>query len=328
MRFRIATLLYVIAYLAVSIAAFGAWGIAAAGLSLGLWLAVRLAPNKDAAHSALFLMVVLAGMVGLLLPAVGGSSWSPHLACKMQLRELVFATRNFVESQGRWPEAVTYSPSGQPLQSWRTQLLPCLGEQPLFDMIEPDKPWNGPANRTATNIPILPYCCQVHSHATIETHYYAVVDDRTVWSGKVTSLDDIADGASNTLVLIEADLGAQWAEPRDLTFDEAVDLLTGATDWYAGHGHQIDIGYFYRPICVLHLAFADGEVRRLEHPVSANIAAAMLTCNGGEAVDCEQLNLIEPAIRQFDYSRIAVFTAFCLLSLAPARWAFSRRADA
>ncbi|WP_231954175.1 hypothetical protein [Pirellulimonas nuda] len=129
----------------------------------------------------------------------------------------------------------------------------------------------------------------------------------------------------STILLIEADLGVCWAEPRDLTFEEAVDLLTGANEWSKGHGHQVDCGYFYRPAYALNVLFADGNSESLCRPLSRELATALLTANGGEEIDRTAFGTsFNP---QLDYGRITVFAAFCLLSLAPARWAFSRRVE-
>jgi hypothetical protein len=45
-----------------------------------------------------------------------------------------------------FPPAHTVDAQGRPLHSWRTLILPHLGEQPLYDRIDLSKPWNDPPN--------------------------------------------------------------------------------------------------------------------------------------------------------------------------------------
>ncbi len=229
MRFRIATLLYVIAYLAVSIAAFGAWGMLLAVGVLGAWGVVHGASHKAVVFFVLAVPLFLWGASFVLEPYVSiARSYARWSTCRNQMRVAAFALQNYAEREGHFPEAVVYSESGEPLHSWRTLLLPYMEESPLFQRIDLAEPWDGPANRMVTAGQVWEYCPE-YLDASSETPYFAIVDQRTIWSEQATAPAQIPDGASNTIQLLEADLGAQWAEPRDLTFDEAIDLLTGAT---------------------------------------------------------------------------------------------------
>ncbi|QDU87303.1 hypothetical protein Pla175_06620 [Pirellulimonas nuda] len=330
MRFRIATLLYVIALIAVSIATCGPRGILAAAMVFGGWVLVLWStPPKSVGivPKVLGVFLLVAGaLVVKLLPAIDSARSSAGSGyCLYQIQQVALAVLAFDAANGGPPSPIVRSGSGEELHSWRTLLLPHVGQNSLYQRIDLTKAWNAPANRAATSLPVEEYRCSAAKPGSSTTSYHAIVDDRTVWSAKKTSLASIPDGAANTIMLIEADLGAEWAEPRDLSFVEAVDLLTGAIEWRSHSSHTWDHSLFYHPAPVLHVVFADGHISTIRGTLSRETAEALLTCNGGETIGFDfQENAVEP---QLDHGRIAVFTAFCLLSLAPARWAFSRRVE-
>ncbi|MBA3480520.1 MAG: hypothetical protein H0T51_01785 [Pirellulales bacterium] len=91
-------------------------------------------------------------------------------------------------------------------------------------------------------------------------------------------------------MLIEAaGLGVPWAEPRDLSIDEAVAILTGRALNQVLHVRRPGPGFFQKGYgqdqTGVHVAFADGETGYIPLPISTELATAMLTANGGEKID-------------------------------------------
>ena len=100
---------------------------------------------------------------------------------------------------------------------------------------------------------------------------------------------DFRDGGKRTILLIEV-LGRniKWTEPRDLTFDEAVALLTAPPT--QADAHPVATLPFAKPVFGRHVAFVDGEVKFLTAPISAKAAAALLSIDGGDDDDMTELN--------------------------------------
>jgi hypothetical protein len=153
------------------------------------------------------------------------------------------------------------------------------------------------------------------------TTYLAVVDERTIWPpDRQLRSDEITDDPSTTLAILEApDHETYWAKPDDLSFDEAVTLLTTRPSDEAIVHSQRD-GAFSRPVPVINVAFADTKTRSLRLPLKRDTAVALLTRSGGEAIDPDHID--DGVTAEFDGQRAASMAAFILLAIAPA---FCRR---
>jgi hypothetical protein len=142
------------------------------------------------------------------------------------------------------------------------------------------------------------------------------------------------------LLLEVAEWAVPWGEPRDLTCDEAFQILIGnpsPSSRFAGtpvlgpvhpvvHSHHGDVGYFYKkkePSSGVHAAFADGMVRFLPVPLLDEIAKALLTANAGDHVDWDEFERLTAP--QLDYAKIYATIAFAIVALWPARRALRKR---
>jgi hypothetical protein len=122
---------------------------------------------------------------------------------------------------------------------------------------------------------------------------------------------------SNTILLIEADnRGVHWAEPKDLAFDEAVDLLSTPLPDTATDGHPVIRGYFYKTSFVRNVATCDGSARALRVPIPREDAIALLTASGGDSIDFDLIERHSTPL--LDYARVWVFSVFVVLALLPA----------
>ncbi|MEM6799081.1 MAG: DUF1559 domain-containing protein [Planctomycetota bacterium] len=208
-----------------------------------------------------------------------------------QAKQLALAMHNYHDDAGRLPPPYSTDTEGRPRHSWRTLLLPYIEEDPLHRLINLQEPWDSPANQrllSDISIEVLETPRGRPPRPTKNpTHYLAVVDEQAVFSPKGSvRLADITDGPSKTIVLIEASgFGVSWYEPRDLTLDEAIDLLCGETseehEWIVPgffcsqrlHGDGI------HPRVV---AFADGHAEAIPCLEDRELARALLTRAGGE----------------------------------------------
>lgn len=329
MKFRLASIAYVFALLAAGMAAFGAvGGLFTASFVVLSWLWVIGAKDWGEARprliAALICWFLIALTIGALVPSVSIPRAVWHRAgCLNGIRQLSFALVNYCYGpQGRLPPAVLVDGQGKPLHSWRTLMLPYVEQQALFQQIDLTKPWNDPANSQAARTVVREINCIARFNGLPKNSYFAVTGEKTLWPKEGKLLHKIRDRPSETILLLESwQKRHSWAEPSDLTFDEAVEMLT--TPPGSESGHVIDAGYFYKPSTSVNVAFADGNVASLRLPLPREVAIALLTCDGGETVDVEQLcRLEEPEI---DFTTVYAFAAFLGLALWPGVRMWRRR---
>ena len=176
-------------------------------------------------------------------------------------------------------------------------------------------PWDDPANADAAKaLPGEHQCPTDHRHAP-STDYFAVVGPQTAWppSGNRTR-KEITDGGSNTILLMEApNQGIDWAEPRDLSVEEAVDILTGETPLTGGH--LTDVHGLFLPRRYISVAYVDGHMGVLPLPLSRELATSLLTIDGGEKIDEAELRKLAPA--KLNVAWLWGLSAFVALALWP-----------
>ncbi len=134
----------------------------------------------------------------------------------------------------RLPNLAIYDDAGTPLLSWRVQILPYIGQESLYDQFHLNEPWNSPHNLSlAGQMPDIFRSDNLPSDS--RTPFLAVAGEGTVFplvSAAVgfDASNRISDGASNTLMLVEANVSRSvvWTQPQDYFFDPD-NPLTGLT---------------------------------------------------------------------------------------------------
>lgn len=174
-------------------------------------------------------------------------------------------------------------------------ILPYLDMKGLYRKFDLRLPWDDPANAAAAKTLLEGHQCPTDHHHSPTTNYFAIVGPQTAWppNGK-RRRDEISDGGSNTILLIEAPgRSVAWAEPSDLSFEEAIDILTGETPLTGGH--LIDVHGLFLPRRFILVAYVDGHIGVLCPPLSRELATALLTVDGGEKIDQAELRKLAPA---------------------------------
>lgn len=249
------------------------------------------APAKPGGSStavvvAVVLLVGVAGffvcggiLVALLLPAVQSAREAARrMQCTNNLKQIALALHNYHDKHGSFPPAYTVDEDGQPLHSWRTLILPELGQGALFNQIDLDEPWNSGSNATLATTPIMVYRCP--SSPTGSCNYVALVGPGGVFEGEnPISLRDITDGAANTLLVVEvAGRTQSWMEPVDLDVSRMPLAINAGKPGFKGNSISS-----WHPGGV-NVALADGSIRFLSDTMAMSVFQAMLTRNGSEAV--------------------------------------------
>ncbi|EMI53018.1 protein containing DUF1559 [Rhodopirellula sallentina SM41] len=160
------------------------------------------------------------------------------------------------------------------MHSWRTLILPYLGEQEIFDQFDLSQRWDADVNRAARETVVDAYRCPSDTNDGATTRYFAVIVGDGIMTGDVgTKAERVVDGMDNTIVVVEGppEKATSWAEPLDLTADEflAFDSETELSHHVGG----------------THAAMADGSIIFFTRSTDKKLLSAMLTASGGEPVD-------------------------------------------
>jgi prepilin-type processing-associated H-X9-DG protein len=186
------------------------------------------------------------------------------------LRQIKLALRNYEQEHQALPPAYTMDANGRPLHSWRTLVLPYLEQKSLYEKIDLSKPWNDPVNATASAIKLGVFLCPETVGAKNTTAYLAIVGpDGFLVPGRSRRLEEITDGLSSTLAVIEAseEDAVPWMAPVDAGSATVMKLDTKAKLHHAGGTNA---------------ALADGSVRFLKANTPAPVRRALLSISGND----------------------------------------------
>jgi hypothetical protein len=227
---------------------------------------------------------------------------SRRAQCINNLHQLGLAFHIYYDKHGRFPPAYVADKDGRPLHSWRTLLLPYLDRRDLYETYDFTQPWNGPNNqKLAEEIIDCFRCPSATTKDQTRTSYLAVTGPGTAWSNpRGKSLNRFTDGANQTILLVEVtDSDVHWAEPRDVTLEEALGPPGEGTRVPVGE-HCTEGTYWLRSVPLVgSVLFADGSVRQFPSRLSREDLAALLSIDGGEPVDRDRiLAAYEPPLWQ------------------------------
>lgn len=321
MRFRLITIAYVFAIVAAGMALFGVWGVAATAGLLLYWVWVLGARSRAGGfwRAIAGAFAIAAVLVLSLVAFEAGREAVRRQLCIANLKELGSVVLAYERSHSSLPPAVTRDVDGHELHSWRTTVLPILVQEPWVLNIAKDEPWNSVKNAEvfAGKTPDV-YHCPSDDRPGVETSYFAIVGEHAAWlPDRGRQLSEFSDGSSSTILLLEAPTkNIRWNEPADLSLDEAVTFLTKTPD--RPTGHIVGRGFFHKPSWSVLVAYADGRLGVLRLPLPVEKAKALLTIDGGEAVDEGELAALGEA--ELDYAKVYAFAAFVALCSTRSYW--------
>ena len=219
-------------------------------------------------------LLVLVGVLGLLvalllpLPRGGSREAARRMACSNNLRQIALALQNYESTYHCLPPAYTVDAAGKPLHSWRTLILPFLGEKSLYDKIDLSKPWDDPANQAALKAGPSVYRCPSGDASKSQTTYLAVVAPGGCFQeSQPRALAEITDRHDRTLVVIEVadEHAVHWMSPHDA----GEELIMGAADM-APHPNGAQA------------AFISGRVMLLSSDTKPAVLRALISIAGND----------------------------------------------
>jgi hypothetical protein len=223
---------------------------------------------------------IVLGMVGCLFTFVYTYAFfsvreaARRALCSSNLKQIGYALHHYHDDHGVLPAAAIADEEGRPLLSWRVALLPYIDQAGLYARFHLDEPWNSPHNYgLIRSMPEAFACPSDREQDSGMTGYQAVVGCKTVFTPdyKPLRILDVADGAYDTLSIVETLRAVPWTKPEDLSFDDPSPLHGMGSR----HGHHGD-GF--------HASFVDGSIRFLTRSIPPKVLDALLTRNGGEVI--------------------------------------------
>jgi hypothetical protein len=187
------------------------------------------------------------------------------------------AVANYHDAFGCYPPAYVADRDSKPMHSWRVLILPYLEHSTLYNAYNFAEPWDSPNNRKlADQIGQIYLRSGLDSDQKPTTSFVAVVGPETAWPGtRSLKREDLGDGSKTTLMVVEVPDGRfRWMEPRDLEFDRMSFRINDGS----GRGLGSRLGG-------ARVVSAGGTVRTLPDGFDPHRLRAMMTANGGEAID-------------------------------------------
>jgi hypothetical protein len=125
-------------------------------------------------------------------------------------------------------------------------------------------------------------CPNEQKRVDFHVEYYAICGSNCIWSiGRKCDLNSVGDGIANTILIAESEnVHALWSEPTDLDFDSMSFKVNDPTRTSISSKHRLG------PAVI----FADGCVFRLDPKTPEEIVKGLLTANGGEKIDREEIH--------------------------------------
>lgn len=185
----------------------------------------------------------LCGLIlfGLLLPAVGGAREAANrMGTLSNMKQIGIAFHDYHARYHSFPGSSITNKNGLPMHSWRVAILSDLGHPELFEQYDFNKPWNDPENlRIEDKMPVFYRCQSVSNLPRYHTTFMVVVGPTTPFGpNRFSSMADIIDGTTNTIMVVEGNKSVHWMEPSDLDMAQMTYRFGASDEDLADHHSQ------------------------------------------------------------------------------------------
>jgi len=165
-----------------------------------------------------------AASIGTLLPAVDNvRGAATRMKDSNNLKQLALAMHAYHDNNGRLPAQDGTSPDRpKGALSWRVHLLPFIEQEALYKEFKLDEPWDSDHNKKLIAKMPSTYASPFASDPPNQTRYKVFSGSgAVVYPGSKTRLTDIADGTSNTILIVGGGRPVIWTQPDDVPFTGA-----------------------------------------------------------------------------------------------------------
>jgi hypothetical protein len=174
-----------------------------------------------------------------------------------RFRQAALAIHNFHDAYRSLPFGELKVGEFDPDLSWRARVAPFMEIASPFDNAQA---WDSEQNK--------PFAEQMPSSFGADKKNTDIV-----WiESKVKRFENIADGSSNTIMLLEYPDGVPWTQPKDISVLQAIQLIKNLED-----GEKL-VAVFY-----------DASTHMIDNTLTHNQIKALLSPNGGEDVNAWEL---------------------------------------
>lgn len=212
--------------------------------------------------------------------------------CQNQLREIAIAQYSDFETRGGPFLANRGGVNGEPVRSWRVDLLPYMDDQTsLRRQYVDSEAWDSDKNRWVAVAASMPYSCRANRSATDDigrrySAYAACVGPDAFFptTNGARALDGVPDGLAQTAMIVEAcGRNIVWTEPRDL---DVTSVSLGINLPGAKPGESDGLLSAWHPFGA-NVLMGDGHVRAFGPETSPEVLRAILTVDGNEKTPFE-----------------------------------------
>lgn len=231
----------------------------------------------------LLLLLVVFLLATTLLPAIRRVGPVSRISeCRGNLKAICRAVRQYADEYGAYPPAFTVDAEGRRLHSWRTLLLPYLGQQSLYDQIDLSQPWHAAVHDRVRATVVPAYHCPSLEQGSTKTGYLSVVTDASLLGpGRSIPAKAVERPLDKLLICIEvnAERTVHWMSPFDLSSEEFIGLKP---DGDMSHVSRDQPHFFY------YWANAEGRVSALAGDTSADERREMISAIGREPSEVQE----------------------------------------
>lgn len=224
-------------------------------------------------------MCMIGGILAaLLIPAVQQAREAARRAQAMNnLKQVGLATHNFHDTHDFLPPPVgdgSQDPNITVPISYHTALLPYLNQQALYGSIDKSIPWDDRINKALYSAVVPTFLSPQYEEKTNASGYavaHFVPNVNLVRDGKPLTFNEVTDGTSNTVLAgqVNANFPA-WGDPANGR-DPAAGYRGGPNAFGGNNGMAL-------------VLMMDGSVRSISENIDPDVAKAIATPDGGEAV--------------------------------------------
>jgi len=198
-----------------------------------------------------------AKIIATLAPAISSARTAARRSQEMNnLKQIAIALHNYNSAFGHLPASAIVGPDGKTMHSWRVAILPYIDQAPLYNEYKFDEPWDSESNKKILEKMPAVLRSPLDPPDSKNASYFVFTGDHTVFGDpEGTKFEEITDGTSQTLAVVEAKREIPWTKPEDLPYD--------ADKPVPELGGRYEDGFI--------AAFCDGSVRTISEAIEPQV---------------------------------------------------------